>query len=276
MIDTHLHWFDPAGHPFAADAPYHPQPHECAKLPALLDLLRAHGMQRAVLVAPTFGYNHDRAPLVDALQSAGAQLAGVARLTGSEPAVELDALAACGVVGVRLDLRHDGIGTIARLRAGSATREWAKRQWFVQVQADAADWASIAEALAVWPVDLVIDHCGLPDPAVGLDQPGFEAVCRLATRPGSSRTWIKLSGAFRWSRQPWPHADTDAYAQRLVECFGPERCVWGSDWPFVGMRVRLDYGSVLDALAHWVPDAGARDTVLGPTARALLAGRENR
>lgn len=267
MIDTHLHLFDPLRHPFDDDAPYRPLPHECASWVALRDLLRAHGVERAVLVAPTAGHDHDIRPLVATLADARDMLRGVARLRGDESGEALDALAAAGVVGVRLDLKHDGVGEVERLQARGAVDAWAQRRWFVQVQARPAEWALCAGALAGWPVDLVVDHCGLPDPADGIDQPGFAAVCRLARR---ERAWVKLSGPFRFSRERWPHEDTDLYARRLLQAFGADRCVWGSDWPFVRMATRLDYGSVLGLLVRWIPDAGARQRILTGSARELL------
>ncbi len=270
MIDTHLHLFDPLRHPFDDGAPYRPLPHECANWTALRDLLRAQGVERGVLVAPTAGYDHDMRPLVDSLADAGGMLRGVARLRGDESDEALDGLAAAGVVGVRLDLSHDGVGEIERLQALGVVDAWAQRRWFVQVQARAAEWAIGGVALFAWPVDLVVDHCGLPDPAEGLDQPGFAAVCRLAKR---ERTWVKLSGAFRFSRERWPHGDTDLYARRLVRVFGPDHCVWGSDWPFVRMTTRLDYGSVLGLLRRWVPDAAVRERILTDSARGLLDRR---
>jgi predicted TIM-barrel fold metal-dependent hydrolase len=191
----------------------------------------------------------------------------VARLRGDEDEGALQALAAAGVRGVRLDLRRDGADVVAHVQQRGALARWAALGWFVQLQADAPMWVDAAPQIARWPVDLVIDHCGLPDPAAGLQQPGFAAVCALAQRAG---TWIKLSGAFRFSREAWPHADTDPYAQQLVRLYGPDRCVWGSDWPFVRMAVRLDYGAVLAHLARWLPDADARRVVLHDAPARLL------
>jgi predicted TIM-barrel fold metal-dependent hydrolase len=267
MIDTHLHLFDPQRHAFADDASYRPQGNECANWSFLEQLLDAHGVGRAVLVAPTAGYNHDLRPLAGFLAQAGQRLVGVARLRGDEDVAELRALADSGVRGVRLDLRADSAGFVSDLQQQGIVGRWAALGWFVQVQADAVVWAEVATLLAQWPTDLVIDHCGLPDPTAGVQQPGFAAVCALAQRAG---TWIKLSGPFRFSRESWPYADTDVYAQQLLRQYGPERCVWGSDWPFVRTAQRLDYGAVLAHLARWVPDADARRMILNDSAARLL------
>lgn len=267
MIDTHLHLFDPASHPFAATAPYRPRADEFGTWAELQALLDAHGVERGLLVAPTAGYDRDTAALPVLLAPARPRLAGVARLRGDEPAALLDTLAAQGVLGVRLDVQNDGPACVAQAESGGAVAAWARRGWFVQVQARAADWPAVAERVGGWPLALVIDHCGLPDLRLGLQQPGFQAVLALAR---GGRAWAKLSGPFRFSAQPWPHADTDAYAAALLQAFGPGRCLWGSDWPFVRLPQRPTYVDSLKHLDRWVPDARQRAVVLGASPRALL------
>ncbi len=267
MIDTHLHLFDSLLHPFNKDAAYHPQPHECANLAVLRDLLKAHGVRTAILVAPTVGYNHDLTPLTETLIAARPLLAGVARLRGDEDFDTLKALADAGVQGVRVDLRYDSADHVAWLCDMQAPQRWHHFGWFVQVQADAAIWNLVGPRIALWPLPLVIDHCGLPNVSAGLDQAGFQLVCDLHNRPN---TWIKLSGAFRFSKQAWPFADTNIFAESLLALYGPEHCIWGSDWPFVRVKARLDYGAVLDHLSRWVPDALARKTILQHSPLTLL------
>jgi predicted TIM-barrel fold metal-dependent hydrolase len=267
LIDTHLHLFDPQVHPFNVNTIYHPQPHECASLAVLRDVLAAHGVNKAILVAPTVGYNHDLLPLTESLASAKPLLVGVARLRGDEDLDTLKTLSGLGVQGVRIDLRHDGVSHASWLSDIQAPQRWQQLGWFVQVQADAAIWREAGRCVSQWPVPLVIDHCGLPDVSAGLDQSGFQFVCDLSQRPN---TWIKLSGAFRFSKQAWPFEDTNAFAQRLLLLYGPERCLWGSDWPFVRMQTRLDYGAVLDHFKRWVPDVMERKVILQESPLSLL------
>ena len=81
------------------------------------------------------------------------------------------------------------------------------------------------------------------------------------------RAAVKLSGAFRLSRGPWPHADLDPYIAALVDAFTPDNCVWGSDWPFVRFPARTDYGPQLALLERWLPAARDRRRVLWETPR---------
>lgn len=268
IVDTHLHLFDPASRRFDPGAPYQPAAPECATWPALRDLMAAHGVHQGWLVAPTAGYDRDRGALPHFLAQSGNQLRGVARLHGDEDDAELGQLAAAGVVGVRLDLRHDPPALVRRLREGGIVSRWADRGWFVEIQAEAAVWRDVIDEVGSWPVPLVIDHCGWPDPQQGTGSSDFGAVCELARRP---LTWAKLSAVFRFSHAPWPHDDTLPFVDALRRGFGPERCLWGSDWPFVRMAQRLDYGAVVGLLSRGVPDADERIQILQRSPLGLLA-----
>ena len=67
------------------------------------------------------------------------------------------------------------------------------------------------------------------------------------------------------SQQPYPHPDLLPFVRVLVDEFGPDQCVWGSDWPFLRMPERVDYGPLLDLLAAQIPDAEARRRILWDT-----------
>ena len=110
-------------------------------------------------------------------------------------------------------------------------------------------------------------HWGLPDPAAGTAQPGFRDLLGLAD---CRHVAVKLSGPFRFSRSGLPYADADAFAAAVLAAFGPERCVWGSDWPFVRMDHRVDYGPCRAALDRWLPDPAAQRQVLWDTPRRLF------
>ena len=62
----------------------------------------------------------------------------------------------------------------------------------------------------------------------------------------------------RFSREGYPFADTRPYVRALIEAFTPERCMWGSDWPFLRATERIDYGPLLKLVEALLPDAGER------------------
>ena len=76
---------------------------------------------------------------------------------------------------------------------------------------------------------------------------------------------MKLSGCIKVSRAPYPHTDLSPYIQALVDEFGLDHCVWASDWPFLRMPERVDYGPLLALLADQVPAEADRRRILWET-----------
>lgn len=48
--------------------------------------------------------------------------------------------------------------------------------------------------------------------------------------------YVKVSALFRESLQPWPHRDLDSKLVELVNTFGSDRLLFGTDFPFVSQR----------------------------------------
>jgi L-fuconolactonase len=74
----------------------------------------------------------------------------------------------------------------------------------------------------------------------------------------------KLSGLVTeapW--ESWRAAGVERYAERLLELFGPQRLMFGSDWPVCTLAA--SYGEVLD-LARTLLSEAECDAVLGATA----------
>src|SRR5690606_20692312 len=92
-------------------------------------------------------------------------------------------------------------------------------------------------------VRFVLDHCGVPDIAGDGFDPWRADMAALAREPN---VVAKISGVFAYCA---PGAVTLAavrpYVDHVIETFGAERCLWGSDWPVVNVRG----GSLPDWLA---------------------------
>jgi L-fuconolactonase len=84
----------------------------------------------------------------------------------------------------------------------------------------------------------VLDHCGKPAIHGG---GGFEAwsadITRLAAH---GNVCCKLSGLLTEAGEAWCPEDLFPYAARVVECFGPERVLYGSDWPVLTLAGDYD------------------------------------
>lgn len=258
IVDCHVHVLEPDRFPFVEGAGYRPRSDEVATLALFDETLRRHGVGRALVVQPS-GYGTDNACLLDALARSGGRFRGIAVIDWAAPDWELLEMKRCGVVGVRLNLPRSGADLLTRPGAREFLARVAALGWLVQVYAGADMWAGIEPTLRASGVTVLIDHMGEPDPARGVDHPGFQAVLRLGREGGAL---VKLSAPYRVSARPFPHDDVAPFVAALLEAFGPERCVWGSDWPFLAAPAPVDYGRMLEWLGRWVPDAATRSLVL--------------
>jgi len=258
LIDCHAHIIDTARFPLGTGPGYKPRPDENGAKETYCGVLDGHRVAHALLVQPS-GYGTDNAAMLDAIASYPGRFKGIAVLDLTMPERELAALAQRGVVGVRFNLvsyerdalsRPEAAGFLARLKALG---------WYAQIFADDAQWPEIEEILRKSGVKVLIDHFGLRDPSGGLDQPGFQAVLRLG-REGNAA--VKLSAPFRISREPGSYGDLEPFARAVIEAFGIENCVWGSDWPFINMGTPMRYAVALQAVGRWLDDAGDLDRVL--------------
>ena len=258
--DCHVHVFDAVRFPFAASASYHPLPCERGDADDLAMVLDAAGMERVVIVNPTSGYGDDNRCMLDALERLGERARGVARVPLAIAGDELDALSRGGVVGVRVDLVGGGTELATDREFRRLVAKLAERDLLLDVQGEDGQWLAVEAALnGAAPVRMVVDHMGRPDVRKGVDGEGFLALMRLAD---TGRVAVKLSGPMRFSRCAPSYADVAPFVEAIVRAFTPANLVFGSDWPFLRIDRRLDYGPLLAWLASAVPDPASRAVIL--------------
>ncbi|MFJ6183323.1 amidohydrolase family protein [Streptomyces sp. NPDC092295] len=115
----------------------------------------------------------------------------------------------------------------------------------------------------------VLDHLGKPPIAAGATEPWAGLVRELAARPN---TVCKLSGMVTEAAwDSWTAEGLRPYADTVLDAFGPERLMFGSDWPVC--RLAATYGEVLDAARTLTDGLGEdeRDAVFRDTARRVYA-----
>jgi predicted TIM-barrel fold metal-dependent hydrolase len=80
----------------------------------------------------------------------------------------------------------------------------------------------------------VLDHCGNPDIAGGAADAWRAGLAPLAAMPN---VVVKLSGVYANVAPGTATLDTvRPYVAHVIETFGPDRCLWGSDWPVVTVK----------------------------------------
>ena len=125
--------------------------------------------------------------------------------------------------------------------------------------------AATEAARALSDLRLVLDHLGKPPIAAGALEPWAGLLRRLAAEPGVT---VKLSGMVtEASSSGWTVEDLRPFADSALNAFGPDRTMFGSDWP-VCLLAADGYADVLaaaDALTAGL-SAGERAAVFGGTA----------
>jgi len=116
-------------------------------------------------------------------------------------------------------------------------------------------------------VRILVDHCGRPTVAAGLDEPGFRALLALGA---SKLAFVKLSGLVKFSRLPAPYDDAWPFVDALIDAFTLDRCLWASDWPYLRAPARVDYGVLLKIAGERFAEAADRRKLMWETPRKLF------
>jgi predicted TIM-barrel fold metal-dependent hydrolase len=116
-------------------------------------------------------------------------------------------------------------------------------------------------------VRFVLDHLGKPALGGG-DLPDW--IRDLRTLAAAPNTTAKISGlATEVSRQPWTPRDLRPAVSAAVQAFGPQRLMFGSDWPVC--LLATSYQRWAETLDGFLRDLGAEDraAIWGRTARSV-------
>lgn len=255
-VDTHFHIIgSPPNYPFTAERAYTPPP---APVSAVKDMHRRLGIGRAVIVTPSC-HGTDNKITLEAIQEYGPDKAcGICVVPPDVSDAELETLNAGGVRGLRLNvLFGGGVGLDAFRKLAPRAKELG---WHVQLLIDVSQSLAEIEAdVRAVGVDIVVDHMGHMAVEKGLDDPGFQLLLTLVK---DGLAWAKLSGCDRTSTKAPAYEDAAPFAQALIDA-GPDRMVWGTDWPHVSkFEIVPDDGVLLNRLAAYAPDAAVRNSIL--------------
>jgi len=119
----------------------------------------------------------------------------------------------------------------------------------------------------------VIDHAAKPVVATGMKPwggfPAWRAGMQAIAR--DSAAWCKFSGLATEAKGDWNPWDMRPYLDVLLESFGPQRIVWGSDWPVVELAGGdAAWWDATQKLLADLPEEH-REAILGENARRLYA-----
>lgn len=257
--DAHAHLFGPPGrYPYTPTKGYTPPPVTVEDYMRMLDVL---GMEHAVIVHT--GIHDGYQVTIDALKASQGRWRATA-LSNLTNEKELAALDEVGFRGIRFNPYYNAEQELRPMEEIAARIK--PFGWHLQFHLDAANLVELAPRLEKLPVGIVIDHLGHMPLAKGIRNPGFQILLGMLRE---KRCWVKLSAPMRFEDERPPYPNVVPFAQALIEA-GPDRVVWGSDWPHVIFDGYMpNDGELLDILALWAPDAAMRKRILVDNPAAL-------
>jgi predicted TIM-barrel fold metal-dependent hydrolase len=241
-----------------------PAPHE-----ALLAHLERNGLQRTVIVQPSF-YGTDNRCLLDSLARLQGAGRGVAVLDDEVGDDVLTRLHAGGVRGLRVNLESAGVRDAGIVEG--ALRRWARRLaplgWHLQLYVAHTTIVPLAPLLGELAVPVVLDHFAMVPAALGAGDAALRCILGLI-RAGN--TYVKLSAPYRVA-EVLPVEAVVELANAFVEA-NPQRVLWGSDWPHtrrepgsaaheVSRYRDIEPATLVESIVRWLPDTALRQQVL--------------
>jgi predicted TIM-barrel fold metal-dependent hydrolase len=265
---THIHG-DPEKFPFFAGRVYTPEPASPEEMAALHKALH---IERVVIVTPSV-YGTDNSATLFGIKFRGNTARGVAVIDDKTPESDLDSMGKAGIRGMRINLATGGVNdpSVGRARLQAAIERMKARGWHIQIYTNLALVSAIKDLVAGSPVPVVFDHFGGADAALGVEQPGWADLVELVK---SGKAYVKISGAYRLSKQGPDYPDAAPFARALIAA-NADRIVWGTDWPHPNSVTppdkkatdltplfQIDDGRLLNQLPVWAPDAAIRKKIL--------------
>ncbi len=279
VIDGHAHVFRPCSERYPRPVDRLAPAEREAPVEEFLRAMDAAGVERAVLVP--LGPEDDY--LVECLQRHPGRFQGIGVFdpTRPDPAALEARIERTGIRGLRLH----GLGTgasddVRRLPVFPALRTMAERGLVVWWYAPPDQLEPLRRVLETLPeLRVALNHMGFCPERIDADAEGrprirtplppstLPAVLELARFPN---VHVMLSGAYAFSRLPYPYQDLAPVAEALYEAYGAQRLFWASDYPWIAQDP--GYAAMVKLPNDLLPELGPEEqnAIMGGTIARLL------
>ena len=222
-------------------------------------MLGAMGVDRGVMVQSS-AYGTDNRVLLDGLAVAGENFRGIALLAPDVATAELRRLHDGGVRGARASTRPNAAACVADMQGLSD--KVADLGWGLLIHLQhIRELPMVAPVIPTLATPCVIDNFGRIRGNDGVHDPEFQSLLRLFER--EENCWVKLCSFYRLSDAGPPnYADMEPFARALID-IGPDRLIWGTNWPHPNCPVAMpNDGDLFDVLCGWIDDEVVRHKIL--------------
>lgn len=274
IVDAHPHIYSPDRKAYPAIAePWEPgEPASAEDLKLKMDVV---GVDRAVFIQTGTFYGHDNRYIMAAAKEHADWACGVVTLDPDDHShVDLleEAVTSSNIRGMR-----GTADSINRISSPNVYRLWSKAMDLgIPVNCmvmDDLDRVPEIERIAqdLGGLKIVIDHCLMLNTRQRTEET-LLALDRLARLPN---VYAKLTSGTHGSYRVYPYVDMHGPLKRVIEAFGPDRCVWGSNFPNALWSKGASYAQNLHLfvkeLGLSLPD---KADILGGTAMGLWFPKE--
>ena len=208
----------------------------------LLRTAASSGVGRVVLIGHGLIYGYDNTYMLECARRHQGKFRVVAQIDDRRPAVEVGvtmrSLLQQGVTGFRLSPAEFG-KPFGRTRDDWLSTDGMQAMWETAAETRQAmcGLVNIGKALDEWEQMVaqhpdtvaVIDHFS----RIGVDgcvsEDDVERLCEMARYPN---LYVKVSAFYALGEATPPYQDMLPFVRRLVETFGADRLMWGSDCPY--------------------------------------------
>jgi len=271
LVDTHAHIYSEDDQKYPRiEKPLRP-PAGKGTLEHLREEVQNNGIHRVVIVQTASAYRWDNRLTAQTVAASREWATGVCTLNPEDPAspgLLKRYVKESGFKGTRVfptpgltpGLGHDG-----HVRLWEAAAEAGALVCALIPPGACGDLARMLERFPHVPA--VLDHCANLKASDGPDSDALRAVCALARFPNLT---AKVTMVVTGSEEEVPCRDMHGIARRVIDAFGPDRCIWGSDFPCELWIPKATYAQHLRIFTHDLGlSASEQEAILGKTAMRL-------
>ena len=231
--------------------------------------MRAAGVDKAMLVQTSTFYGWDNTFVRDTGRESGEWARSVVTLDPDDPHSP-DVLCALVERANARALRTYQTGARGYDHPGNRRLVGAARELGITVNILLGDLPLADEAAAVladFPdCRFVLDHCL----ALEVGPEFADKVRRVVELASFANLHAKLTFLPTGSAEEYPFADMHGACRSIIDAYGPDRCVWGSDYPTELWCPRATYGQHLELFQERLSlSPGEQEAILGGTAARL-------
>jgi predicted TIM-barrel fold metal-dependent hydrolase len=195
----------------------------------------AAGVDGAILVSPFTMYRYDASYALEVRKRNPGRFALIKPVDPSDPAVA-EVIAewkrAPGTVGIRMLLVRGGLSEDPADPGLNGVLATAARLSLPVNLHIAGRFDQGLELIRRNPdTQIIIDHLGLVQPhELPVPAEPWAELPKVLILANQRNVAIKISGACTLSREPFPFRDIWDPVCRVIDAFGIDRCMWGTDW----------------------------------------------